>query len=97
MVAVPFVPPPIRPGQIDSATFRKLAESGKTYPRPVGPFEHVDDRWNKNLKMKTGNTETFDGAEFEAANRKWFERECARAGVDPETRVSPALSASLKR
>jgi hypothetical protein len=69
-VAVPYVPPPLRPGQIDSATFNKFVAEGKTYPRPVGPFEKVDDKWNKDLHMRVKQAE--GGASFEEANKQWL-------------------------
>jgi hypothetical protein len=38
-VAAPFVPPPIKSGQISWETFTRLVEEGKTPMRPIGAFE----------------------------------------------------------
>ena len=49
-VAVPFVPPPLKPGQIDSVMFAELVAEGKIKPRPIGPFEQAGDEWNRGLR-----------------------------------------------
>jgi hypothetical protein len=38
-IAAPYVPPPLKPGEITYAQFTKLAAEGKTNTRPVGAFE----------------------------------------------------------
>jgi hypothetical protein len=38
-IAKPYVPPPLKPGQITYGQFTKLAAEGKTNTRPVGAFE----------------------------------------------------------
>lgn len=96
-VAKPFVPPPLKPGQINSIMFHKLVAEGKTLSRPVGPFETVDDQWNRDLKLGA-QAKVAEAQGFIEANQKWFNRECASAGLNPsfET-ISPALKAQLKR
>lgn len=37
--AVPYVSPPVLPGQIDATMFAKLVREGKTSLRPIGAFE----------------------------------------------------------
>jgi hypothetical protein len=95
-VAVPFVPPEIKPGQVDYAGFLKAAAEGKTKSRPVGRFEKVDDEWNRNARF--GVVERNQSQEFIDANQKWLNRECAEAGRNPsfET-VSPSLNKLLDK
>ena len=38
-VAVPFVPPPLKPGQITYGEFLKRSATGELKPRPIGRFE----------------------------------------------------------
>jgi hypothetical protein len=49
-VAVPYVPPPVLPGQIDSNEFARRVASGELKPRPIGRFETIDDKWNRGLR-----------------------------------------------
>jgi hypothetical protein len=97
LVVVPFVPPPIKPGQVDYAGFLKLAEDGKTKGRPVGPFETAEDEWNRNVAFGIAK-ERDDKQGFIDANQRWLNRECAEEGVNSsfET-VSPSLRALLAK
>ena len=95
-IAKPFVPPPVKPGQIDAAQFHKLVAEGKTFARPVGRFETVDDKWNRNLTL--GGEAKTETQAFIDANQKWLNREHAAAGSNPsfET-ISPSLKALLAK
>lgn len=39
VVAKPFEPPPVKPGQITAKEFFELVAAGKTKARPIGAFE----------------------------------------------------------
>ena len=49
-VAVPYVPPPVKPGQIDSAEFARRVAAGELKPRPIGRFEQAGDEWNRGIR-----------------------------------------------
>jgi hypothetical protein len=93
-IAVPYVPPPLKPGQINAIMFNKLVAEGKTYARPVGRFEKVDDEWNRDLTLDVAEKVKMQG--FVEANQKWLNREHASAGTNAsfET-ISPALKKLL--
>jgi hypothetical protein len=96
LVVVPFVPPPIKPGQVDYAGFLELVARGKTKARPVGPFETAEDEWNRNVAF--GVAEREHSQDFIEANRKWLNREHADAGSKAsfET-ISPSLRALMAK
>ncbi len=48
-VAKPYVPPPIKPGQITYGEFLKQASEGGLKPRPIGFFEQPGDEWNRGI------------------------------------------------
>jgi hypothetical protein len=48
-IAKPYVPPPVKPGQVTYQEFTKLAAEGKTKSRPIGRFEDKDDKWNRGV------------------------------------------------
>jgi hypothetical protein len=43
----PFVPPPVRDGEITYDQFLEMAKDNKTKARPVGRFETISDKWNR--------------------------------------------------
>ena len=47
--AVPYVPPPVLPGQIDSTEFNRRVATGELKPRPIRRFEQPGDEWNKGV------------------------------------------------
>ena len=49
-VAIPFVPPPVKAGQIDSSEFARRIAVGELKPRPVGRFEQAGDEWNRGVQ-----------------------------------------------
>jgi hypothetical protein len=48
--AIPYVPPPVLPGQIDSNEFARRVAAGEIKPRPIGRFEQQGDEWNGGRK-----------------------------------------------
>jgi len=89
--AIPFVPPPLKPGEINSAMFAKLVEEGKTKSRPVGYFERVDDEWNRGSSF-AANAAKIDFASIKEANERMFAREVMPGGT-----ISKSLAATLRR
>ena len=49
LVVKRFVPPPLRPGQIDSDMHAAMVKAGTAKPRALGPFEEINDQWNRGL------------------------------------------------
>ena len=48
--AVPYAPPPVLPGQIDSMEFARRLMFGEIRPRPIGRFEQPGDEWNRGTR-----------------------------------------------
>jgi hypothetical protein len=89
-----------RQARIERQLAERAAEDALRAAQPRPTLEELKAKHGENwgLKIAEEDSEAKKKAneQMAAASRKWFERECERAGVDPARGYSPSLAAIIK-